>query len=117
MKTKGPQDEERILYFFLAGLEDHEVKDKDLMKQIAKYTKLNPNERVKNTNKFLKLLNDEKKIEKNDENKNEEILSPKEKSEKYGIEVFPVKESFKAYIMKEPTLIGAKNKKININDR
>ena len=117
MKTKGPQDEERILYFFLAGLEDHEVKDKDLMKKIAKYTKLNTNERVKNTNKFLKLLNDEKKIEKNDDNKNKEILSPKEKSEKYGIEVFPVKESFKAYIMKEPTLIGAKNQKININDR
>ena len=61
VKVKGPQDEYKMLYFipelcFLAGLEDKEVKDKNLMKQLSFYTKLEPNERIKKTNRFLDLL-------------------------------------------------------------
>ena len=113
VKTKGPQDEDKMIYFipelcFLAGLEENEIKDKNLMKQLAVYTKLEPKERIYKTNKFLDLLKEEKKIGNN--------LSSKEKSEKYGIEVIEIKESFKAYTMKEPALIGG-NGEINVKDK
>ena len=115
VRKKGPQDSFVNLYFipelcFLAGLEDSEIKDKDLMKQLSLHTKLDPNERIKKTNIFLDLLNEEDKKENN--------KSPLEKTIEYGIEVSPVKDHFKAYMMKEPTLIGEKNNDvIGINDR
>ena len=113
VKVKGPQDEYKMLYFipelcFLAGLEDKEVKDKNLMKQLSTYTKLEPNVRIEKTNRFLDLLIDG---EKEGNNK----LSAKEKSEKYGIKVSPVKEYFKAYNMEEPILIGENNNIIENN--
>ena len=89
----------------MAGLEDNEVKDRNLMKQLSVYTKLEPQERILKTNQFLNLLKEEKK----DWKKIENILSSKEKSEKYGIEVVEFKESFKAYTMNEPNLIGGNN--------
>ena len=115
VRKKGPQDDFVNLYFipelcYLAGLEENEVKDKDLMKQLSFYTKLKPNERIRKTNIFLELLNQK--------GKNKNNKSPKEKSEEYGIEIFPVKEHFKAYMMKEPNLIGEKyNNIIETNDR
>lgn len=117
VKKKGPQEEDKMLYFipelcFLAGLEENEVKDKNLMKQIAQYTKLLPNDRVTKTNKFLNLLVDEEKDKDNPEKR-----SAKEKSEEYGIEIFPVEESFRAYYMKEPTLIGDKNNIIDTSSK
>jgi hypothetical protein len=62
------------------------------MKKLADYTKLTPRDRVMRTNQFLNLLTDSEK--------REGELSPKEKSEKYGIEVIPLNDSFKAYQMK-----------------
>ena len=114
VKAKGPQDEERNLYFipelcFLAGLEEHEVKDKYLMKELAQYTKFEPNERIEKINRFLDLLVEKKK--------NGNNLSALEKSKKYGIIVVPFKEPFKAYNMKEPTLSGKNGKIIEPNAR
>ena len=115
VRKRGPQDDFVNLYFipelcYLAGLENNEIKDKNLLKQLSLHTKLKPDERIKKTNIFLELLNEKAKKENN--------KSPKEKSEEYGIEVFPVKEHFKAYMMKEPTLIGEKyGDVIGTNDR
>ena len=137
VKRKGPQDEEKILYFipelcFLAGLEENDVTNKYLMKQLSFYTKLEPSERINRTNQFLELLKekskdntkDNSKESKNnnkikskynskDNEKKENIkdnLSAYEKSQKYGIEVVPVKEYFTAYMIKDPHFIGESNK-------
>ena len=109
VRKKGPQDSFVNLYFipelcFLAGLEDSEIKDKNLMKQLSFYTKLKPDDRIKKANIFLDLLNEKGKKDKN--------KSPLEKTIEYGIEVSPVKDHFKAYMMKEPILIGEKNKNV-----
>ena len=74
-----------MLYFipelcFLAGLEDNEVTDKNLIKQLSFYTKLEPAETINKTNQFLELLKDKEK-----EEKKPDKLSAYEKSEKYGI--------------------------------
>ena len=74
------------------------------MKQLSFYTKLKPDDRIKKTNIFLDLLNEKGKKDKN--------KSPLEKTIEYGIEVSPVKDHFKAYMMKEPILIGEKNKNV-----
>ena len=96
------------LYFipefcFLAGLEDQATKDGFFMKELAKYTKLEPTDRVDKTNEFINLLNDpERSIE------HPELLSSKEKCELYGIEVNPIRDLFTAYYMKDTELEGGK---------
>ena len=82
------------------------------MKELAKYTKLEPKDRVEKTNEFIDLLNDPTKNK-----EHPELLSSKEKSELYGIEVTPVKDLFKAYYMKDTELIGEKGKNVHSNDR
>ena len=46
---------------YMTGLEENEVQDKKIMKQLSFYTKLKPNERVEKTNKFPDLLKKETK--------------------------------------------------------
>ena len=63
VRRKGPQDEEINLYFVpelcsLSGLEDKDVKDGFFMRDLAKQTKLDPNDRVVKINKFLELFKD-----------------------------------------------------------
>ena len=113
---KGPQNDIKYLHFvpefcYLAGLEDESVKDGYFMKELAKYTKLDPSDRVKKTNEFLDLLNDPAK-----DKDNPKKLSAKEKSELYGIEVKPLNKLFTAYYMEETKLL-AKNKYISSGDR
>ena len=95
---------------FLAGLEDDAVKDGYFMKELARYTKLEPNDRVNKTNEFLKLLSETKK-------ESDEKLSSKEKCELYGIEVKPLNKLFNAYYMEETNLLGGNKKKVHSNDR
>ena len=95
----------------MAGLEAQATKDGFFMKELEKYTKLEPTDRVDKTNEFINLLNDP---EKNEEHP--ELLSSKEKCELYGIEVMPVKDLFKAYYMKDTELEGAKGT-VHSNDR
>jgi aubergine-like protein len=96
----------------LAGLDDEAVKDGKFMRELAKFTKFEPNDRVSKTNEFIKLLVDPTK-----DKKNPEKLSAKEKSDLYGIEVKPVKNLFTAYYMKDTKLIGGNNKEVHSNDR
>lgn len=95
---------------FLENLEEDSKKDGNFMRQLAKYTKLEPSERVKKTNEFIQLLEDPSK----DQN-HPEKLSAKEKSDLYGIKVKPVDKLFTGYIMNETKLIGNNNKPINPN--
>ena len=94
----------------LSGLEDDATKDGFFMKELARYTKLEPFERVKATNEFIKLLEDPEKA-------NEESLSSKEKMELYGIKVSPLNELFDAYYMNETQLVGGNNKIIHANNK
>ena len=115
VKKVDSQGKEIRLYFvpelcYLSGLDDEFIKDRDFMKKLANYTKLDPKDRIKKTNEFLNLLVDTKK-------KNNNQLSAKEKSELYGIEVTALDKLHKAYNMKDTILIGANKKQISIKDK
>ena len=117
VKRLGAQEQVTNLYFvpelcYLAGIDDNATKDGMFMRELAKYTKLNPGDRVQKTNEFLQLLTDN-----NRDPKHPDSLSAKEKSDLYGIEVKPVDKLFDAYYMKETKLIGGGKKPVSVNDR
>jgi len=97
---------------YLSGLEDEETKNGLFMKELATLTKLEPNERIKKTNEFIKLLEDPSK----DSNQPEK-LSAKEKSDLYGIKVEPLNELFTAYYMKDTKLVGGSNTQVSSRDK
>ena len=114
-KTKNNETQNNYYipeFCFLENLEENDVKDRDFMTQLAKYTKLDPTERVLKTNKFIELLVDPTKHKDHPEK-----LSAKEKSEKYGITVKPLDELFTGYIMEETKLVGGNNEQIEANER
>ena len=115
VNRKDPQGNPINLYFIpefcrLSGLEDDATKDGFFMKELARYTKLEPLERVKATNEFVKLLEDPEK-------ENKDSLSSKEKMELYGIKVSPLNELFDAYYMNETQLVGGNNTIIHTNNK
>ena len=115
VRRTDSQGEPLNLYFVpefcsLAGLEDEATKDGFFMRELAKYTKLEPKDRVNKTNEFIKLLEDTSKGK-------DGQLSAKEKADSYGIVVMPVKELFTAYYMKETKLIGGGKKEVHSSDR
>ena len=112
---KGPQGSNLNTYYIpelctFSGLDEMQQKDNFFMKELSSITKIDPETRIKKTNKFLELLMDEHK-------KGEGQLSSKEKSEQYGIIVQPPKEPFYGYLMKEPKILAGKNKIITAKDR
>ena len=114
-KVPDPQGNPNNNYYIpefcrLSGLDDDATKDGFFMKELAKYTKLEPNERVQATNDFLKLLQDNEKG-------NPESMSAKEKMEYYGIRISPVNELFDAYYMDETSTIGGNGKFVKPTDR
>ena len=117
VKRKDAEGEDINLYFvpelcYLAGLDDEFIKDREFMKKLADYTKLTPEDRIKKTNEFLKLLVDPQR---DPENKNK--LSAKEKSDLYGIEIKALDKLHKAYYMKETILMGGNKKIIGPKDK
>jgi aubergine-like protein len=113
VKKVDSTQKEINLYFVpelcnLAGLDDEFLKDREFMKKLANYTKLDPKDRINKTNEFLGLLV-------NNERKKEDQLSAKEKSELYGIEVTALDKHHKAYNIKETVLEGEKHSKITLN--
>ena len=117
VKRKDAEGEDINLYFvpelcYLAGLDDEFIKDREFMKKLADYTKLTPEDRIKKTNEFLKLLVDPQR---DPENKNK--LSAKEKSDLYGIEIKVLDKLHKAYYMKETILMGGNKKIIGPKDK
>ena len=117
VRKTDSQGEPISLYFIpelccLAGLSDDAIKDGYFMRELAKYTKLEPTDRVNKTNEFLNLISDDTKNPKDPKKK-----SAKEKCEYYGIEVKPVKNLFTAYYMEDTKLIGGNNKGVRSSDR
>ena len=129
VRRKNSEGKDINLYFVpelcnFAGLDDEFLKDRDFMKKLANYTKLDPKDRIAKTNEFLKLLVETQKKEikdkenkKNDKKEKKYELSPKEKSDLYGIEVSALDQLHRAYNMKETILLAGKNKEISIRDR
>ena len=114
VKRKNSEGKDITLYFvpelcYLAGLDDEFIKDRDFMKQLADYTKLNPKDRINKTNEFLNLLKETKKMEGK--------LSSKEKSELYGIEITALDQLHKAYNMKDTILLANNKKEISSKDK
>ena len=112
---KGPQDKKLNAYYIpelctFSGLDEKEQQDQYFMKELSKITKIDPPTRIYQTNKILELLSDPSKKDKN-------LLSAKEKSDLYGIEVKFPKEFFIGYLMKETRLIAGANKKIYAKDK
>ena len=111
-KKKGPQEKIFNVYYIpelcnFSGLDEFQQKDNFFMKELSSITKLTPETRIKQTDRFLDLLIDDTK-------KDEALLSSKEKSELYGIEVRRPKESFYGYLMEEPKIIAGKKKIIDL---
>ena len=112
---KGPQDKKLNAYYIpelctFSGLDEKEQQDQYFMKELSKITKIDPPTRIYQTNKILDLLSDPTKKDNN-------LLSAKEKSILYGIEVKFPKEFFTGYLMKETKLIAGANKKIYARDK
>jgi len=117
VRRKDSQGDPIDLHFvpefcFLSGIEDDATRDGYFMRELAKYTKLEPIERVIKTNEFLNLLTDKER-----DPEHPDRLSSKEKCDSYGIEVKPVDNLFDAYYMKETRLIGGNNKEVYPTDR
>ena len=122
VKKKDAQGKDFDLYFvpemcYLAGLDDEFLKDRDFMKNLANYTKLDPKFRITKTNEFLKLLVETKNKEIKRDGKVIKELSSKEKSELYGIEISALDQLHKAYNMKETELLAGKKKAITAKDK
>ena len=112
---KGPQGQILTTYYIpelctFSGLDEMQQKDNYFMKELSRITKIDPETRVKQTNKFLELLKGENK-------KGEGQLSSKEKLELYGIIVQPPQESFYGYLMEEPKILAGRNKTISTTSR
>ena len=122
VKKKDAQGKDFDLYFvpemcYLAGLDDEFLKDREFMKNLANYTKLDPKFRITKTNEFLKLLVETKNKEIKRDGKVIKELSSKEKSELYGIEISALDQLHKAYNMKETELLAGKKKAITAKDK
>ena len=107
-KKQGPQNKIFNSYYIpelcnFSGLDDKQQKNYYFMKELNKITKIDPETRIRQTNKFLELL-------KNENKKGDKYLSSKEKYEQYGIIVQPPKETFYGYLMQEPTILAGNNK-------
>jgi len=116
VRRTDSQGEPINLYFapefcFLSGLGDDATNDRYFMKELSKYTKLEPTNRVNKTNEFLYLLSDRER-----DPRYPDRLSSKEKCDLYGIEVEPVSCLFDAYYMKEVKLCSGNNKSIRSNE-
>lgn len=123
VKRNGPQDQVNTLYFvpelcYLCGLDDAAIKNGNFMKQLANYTKLKPYDRVTKTEEFIKLTEDNRRRKIEQEKKIVgELPSAKEKKDKYGFNLQPTTESFKASFMSETNFIGGGNKSITLNKK
>ena len=114
-KKKGPQNTILNAYYIpelctFSGLDENEQQDSFFMKELSKTTKIDPETRIYQTNKFLDLLVDP-------ERKGENQLSPLEKTELYGIEIKSPKEPFTGYLMRETRLIAGNKSKITARNK
>ena len=110
VKKKGPQGKDKNLYFVpelctIVGLDEVDTSDFSFMKRISESTKMEPDVKVLETNKFVDLFVDD-----TENLTTEEKWTSKKKSDYYGIKVEKVKDLFKAYYMEETKLVDGNDK-------
>ena len=134
VKTKGPENKVKFSHYvpefcILNGINQYDIEDFNFMRELAEYTKLEPDDKIKQIYKCLDLFKDkterkqkdDKKEEKN-ENKINEIKendiynTSDKKREFYGIEIDASKlKNLFSYHLKQPTFNNVKNKNLNLN--
>lgn len=120
----GSQDQKVTLYFvpelcYLCGLDDSAIRDRNFMQSLAEFTKLKPDERVRNTNNFISLLGETKRIVISDKKKKETIVeqpSSKERKDYFGFDIQPAKNQFDGYYMTPVCLVSGKQT-IHLNNK
>ena len=80
------------------------------MQEVSTYTKMEPTDKVIETNKFIQLLQD------TTEDKDTH-WSSKKKAEHYGVQINPLKELFSAYYMTPTQLKDGQNKIVSKNNQ
>lgn len=83
---------------YLVGIDESDTTNKKFMKKVSECTKMDPTQKVLETNEFIQLLQDKTEDKKTH-------MSSKKKSDHYGIKITPLKDLFPAYYMKQPQLL------------
>ena len=83
---------------YLVGIDESDTTNKKFMKKVSECTKMDPTQKVLETNGFIQLLQDKTEDKKTH-------MSSKKKSDHYGIKITPLKDLFPAYYMKQPQLL------------
>ena len=115
VRKEDAQGDPLNLYFIpelcnLVGIDDEDVINFNFMKKVSECTKMEPTQKVKETNKFIELFQDAT------EDKSTH-WSSKKKSEHYGVQINPLKELFNAYYMNPAQLKDGKNKKVGKDNK
>ena len=115
VRKEDAQGDPLNLYFIpelcnLVGIDDEDVINFNFMKKVSECTKMEPTQKVKETNKFIELFQD------STEDRNTH-WSSKKKSEHYGVQINPLKELFNAYYMNPAQLKDGKNKKVGKDNK
>ena len=88
---------------YLVGIDESDTTNKKFMKKVSECTKMDPTQKVLETNEFIQLLQDKTEDKKTH-------MSSKKKSDHYGIKITPLKDLFPAYYMKQPQLLDGTGK-------
>lgn len=83
---------------YLVGIDESDTTNKKFMKKVSECTKMDPTQKVLETNEFIQLLQDKTEDKKTH-------MSSRKKSDHYGIKITPLKDLFPAYYMKQPQLL------------
>ena len=83
---------------YLVGIDESDTTNKKFMKKVSECTKMDPTQKVLETNEFIQLLQDKTEDKKTH-------MSSKKKSDHYGIKITPLIDLFPAYYMKQPQLL------------
>ena len=83
---------------YLVGIDEEDTTKKKFMKKVSECTKMNPTQKVEETNEFIHLLQDKTEDKKTH-------MSSKKKSDHYGIQITPLKDLFPAYYMQQTQLL------------
>ena len=115
VRKENAQGDPLNLYFIpelchLVGIDDEDVMNTDFMKKVSEFTKLEPTDKVIETNKFIELFQDTNEDR-------DTHWSSKKKAEHYGIQINPLKELFSAYYMTPAQLKDGKNKKVTKDNK
>ena len=132
VEVKGDGDGKKFLYYAseyckLSLINDEDIEDFNFMNNLSKYTKLNPDEKIKQIKKCLDLFKDKtkkidsKKEDNEDKNKiiekkdSEVYNSSDEKRKFYGIEITPFEKDIKSFYITQPKFNNIKKTNISIN--